>query len=125
MRSGPPPDTPAARSGPRPRTAAPGRRPASAFACAVPSRPEEATAMTTTAHGEAHAAVIGAGVLRVLGRPSGLRAVQVRPLWGRHFRVNVLVGVDAASAQVAHSYFLEADGDGTILASSPGLTRQY
>jgi hypothetical protein len=92
--------------------------------------------MTTTAHGEAdrvqrrhaaeaHAALIGAGVLRVLGRPSGFRAVQVRPLWGPHFRVNVLVGVDAASAQVAHSYFLEADGDGTILASSPALTRQY
>jgi hypothetical protein len=104
-------------------------------ACPVPSRPEEAIAVTTThskadsgqgQHAvEAIAARIGAEVLRALGRPAGLHAVQVRPVWGPHFRVNVLVGVGATSAQVAHSYFLEVDGDGKILASSPSITKLY
>jgi hypothetical protein len=51
--------------------------------------------------------------------------VQVRSLWGDHYRVNVFVGPDPAMAKVAHSYFLVADGDGNILASTPTITRQY
>jgi hypothetical protein len=39
--------------------------------------------------------------------------------------VNILVGLDAASAKVAHSYFLVADSDGNVLASTPKITRQY
>ena len=70
-------------------------------------------------------AVIGRQVIHTLGQPGDLLRVQVRPLWGDHFRVNVLVGVDAASARVAHSYFLVVDGDGTILDSRPKITRQY
>ena len=31
-------------------------------------------------------------VLRALGRPADFQAVQVRPLWAGHYRVNVLVG---------------------------------
>jgi hypothetical protein len=38
--------------------------------------------------------------------------------------VNILVGLDAASVKVAHSYFLVADSDGNILASTPKITRQ-
>jgi hypothetical protein len=70
-------------------------------------------------------AVIGKQVLDALGQPGGLLATQVRPLWQDHFRVNVFVGVDAASARIAHSYFLVVDRDGTIIASTPKITRQY
>jgi hypothetical protein len=64
-------------------------------------------------------------VLLGLGQPEGLHLVQVRFLWEDHYRVNVFVGVDAASAKVAHSYFLVADGAGTILASTPKITSKY
>lgn len=70
-------------------------------------------------------AAIGRHVLLTLGLPGDLHRVQVRQLWERHYRVNVLVGVDAASAKVAHSYFLAADSDGNIIESTPKITRQY
>jgi hypothetical protein len=70
-------------------------------------------------------AAIGTHVLRALGRPGELRRVQVQPLWLDHYRVNVLVGADAASVKVAHSYFLVADGDGNVLRSAPEITKQY
>ena len=41
------------------------------------------------------------------------------------YELAALVGVDAASAKVARSYFLEADGDGNIIASTPPITRKY
>lgn len=68
---------------------------------------------------------IGACILRILGQPGGLHRVQVRYLWEGHYRVNVFVGPDAATARVAHSYFLTADGGGNIVASSPPITRLY
>ena len=70
-------------------------------------------------------AVIGKHVMHTLGQPGDLHRIQVRQLWEDHYRVNVLVGVDAASAKVAHSYFLVADSDGNILASTPKITKQY
>jgi hypothetical protein len=70
-------------------------------------------------------AAIGRRVMRALGQPGDLLEVQVRPLWGDHYRVNVLVGAGAASAKIAHSYFLVADGQGNVLACAPTLTRQY
>ncbi len=70
-------------------------------------------------------AAIGKHVIHTLGQPNNLHRVQVRYLWDDHYRVNVLVGVDAASAKVGHSYFLVADSDGNIVASTPEITRQY
>jgi hypothetical protein len=70
-------------------------------------------------------ALIGAQVIRTLGEPNGLHTVQVRRLWEDHYRVNVFVGVDATTAKVAHSYFLVADGDGNVIASTPEITRRY
>jgi hypothetical protein len=70
-------------------------------------------------------AAIGKHVILTLGQPRDLHKVQVRPLWGDHYRVNVLVGVDAATAKVAHSYFLVVDGAGNILTSNPQIGRQY
>jgi hypothetical protein len=70
-------------------------------------------------------AAIGKQVLEALGQPGGLLATQVRPLWQDHYRVNVFVGLDAASAKIVHSYFLVVDAEGTIIASAPKITRQY
>jgi hypothetical protein len=70
-------------------------------------------------------AAIGKQVTHALGQPNDLQQVQVRLLWGDRYRVNVLVGGDAVSARVAHSYFLVADGNGNILASTPQITRRY
>jgi hypothetical protein len=64
-------------------------------------------------------------VLAALGRPPDLLRAVVRPLWGNHFRVNVLTGADATSASIAHSYFVEAGTAGDILAATPRITRQY
>lgn len=64
-------------------------------------------------------------VLDGLGRPEDLHEVQVRRLWSGHYRVNVLVGPGAASVRVAHSFFLEANGDGDIVGSTPSITKQY
>jgi hypothetical protein len=69
--------------------------------------------------------VIGKQVIHILGQPGHLHEVQVRFLWEDHYRVNILVGLDAASAKVAHSYFLVADSDGIIVASTPKIMRQY
>ena len=68
---------------------------------------------------------IGGQVLHALGKPTALRAVEVRPLWERHYRVNILVGGDASSVKVAHSYFVEADGTGEIVEATPEIVRQY
>jgi len=68
---------------------------------------------------------IGQHVLLALGRPGNLHRVQVRRLWEDHYRVNVLVGPDAVSTTIAHSYFLVADGDGSVSSTAPTITRQY
>jgi len=70
-------------------------------------------------------ALIAKQVLLSLGRPQDLHRVQVRNLWEDHYRVNVLVGVDAASAKISHSYFLTADGNGNILVSTPKIEKHY
>ena len=68
---------------------------------------------------------ISTHVMHALGRPDDLHRVQVRRLWTDHYRVNVFVGVDAASSKVAHSYFVVADTDGKLVASSPEIAREY
>jgi hypothetical protein len=64
-------------------------------------------------------------VVQGLGLPSNLQSLQIRHLWTEHFRVNVLVGPDATSAKVAHSYFLMVGSDGNIITSIPKITRLY
>lgn len=65
------------------------------------------------------------GILAVLGRPSDLYKVAVLPLWGDHYRVNVLTGDDPTATRIRHSYFLAADGRGNIIEVTPRLTRLY
>ena len=67
--------------------------------------------------------VIRNQVLRTLGEPGGAGRVQVRPLWGNYYRVNVIVGADLSCVKIASSYFLETDGEGNVIESSPELTR--
>ena len=69
--------------------------------------------------------MIAERVIQALGEPDGLHRVQVRHLWADYYRVNVLVGADAASATIAHSYFLVTDGAGHILAATPKLSKRY
>jgi hypothetical protein len=69
--------------------------------------------------------LIGEQILHALGEPRDLLRVQVRPLWENHYRANVFTGKDAGSARIADSYFLTADGDGNIIASTPGITKKY
>jgi len=74
---------------------------------------------------EAGSSAIKEQIIAALGKPADLLKVVARPLWERCYRVNVFVGPDATSCKVAHSYFLEADGNGKILSSSPVLARMY
>jgi hypothetical protein len=70
-------------------------------------------------------ALIGEQIIHTLGRPASLRELQVRRLWEDHYRVNVFIGPDAASARIANSYFVQADSNGNIVRSNPTITRQY
>src|SRR5689334_1533543 len=70
-------------------------------------------------------AVIAEQLLHILGEPRDLLKVQVRAVWANSYRVNVLVGDNPASAKVAHSYFLTADGNGNIIESTPKITTRY
>ena len=68
---------------------------------------------------------IRAGVLAALGRPDRLFRVAVVPLWGDHFRVNVVTGDDPSAVRIPHSYFVAADGRGNIVESIPAIRRKY
>ena len=80
--------------------------------------PDEAT-------GTDREGAIRAGVLAALGRPDQLFRVVVVPLWGDHFRVNVITGEDPSSVRIPHSFFVAADGRGNILKSTPSIRREY
>jgi hypothetical protein len=67
---------------------------------------------------------IGERVIKALGHSDHFRTVQVRSLWGQHYRVNVFIGADAASAKIAHSYFVEVDLEGNIIESTPKIDVQ-
>ena len=64
-------------------------------------------------------------VIHTLGEPGDLLSVQIRPLWGTHYRVNVFVGDSIVCAKIVHSFFVLTDDDGNILESTPRIQRQY
>jgi hypothetical protein len=70
-------------------------------------------------------ALIGEQVMHALGAPPHLHKLQVRRLWADHYRVNVFVGDNAATAKVANSYFVKADGDGNIVEAHPKICKQF
>ena len=71
------------------------------------------------------AAAIGNHVLDLLGRPKIPHQARARHLWDGHYRVNILIGEEFAFAQIAHSYFVTADGDGNILECHPVIKKVY
>jgi hypothetical protein len=68
---------------------------------------------------------IRANVLTALGRPPDLHRVNVLPLWGDHYRVNVVTGSDPTAVRIPHSYFLAADARGNVIDATPPITRLY
>ena len=70
-------------------------------------------------------ALIGEQVVHSLGSPDDLLKVQVRPIGGDRYRVNVFVGRDVTSARISDSFFLTADGEGNIITSTPRIDRLY
>jgi hypothetical protein len=64
-------------------------------------------------------------VIAALGTPMDLRSVQVRKVWDDHYRVNVIVGANAASVKIANSFFLVIGGDGSLIAATPKIMKQY
>jgi hypothetical protein len=79
----------------------------------------------TPVAGEAVADALRGRVLRALGEPAGRYEVRVRRLWEDHYRANVFLVAGLTSGKIACSYFLVADADGNILASTPALARRY
>jgi hypothetical protein len=70
-------------------------------------------------------ALIGEQVMHTLGEPGNLLKVQVRPLWENFYRVNFFIGSDTAFAKISNSYFVQAESDGNIVASTPKIMKQY
>ncbi len=68
---------------------------------------------------------IGVYVMNALGRPKNLFKVSVVRLWKDRYRINVQTGSDAVSTSIAHSFFVTADESGTIVESTPRITRLY
>ena len=68
---------------------------------------------------------IGKQVLATLGTPEHLYRVDVWPLWGECYRVNVLVSAGMAAARIVHSFFVNADAAGEIVTATPRITRHY
>ena len=74
---------------------------------------------------EAVSPLIKEQVIAALGKPADLLKVVARPHWERHYRVNVFIGENAATARIANSYFVEVDGDDHLVKSTPKITKQY
>ena len=81
------------------------------------SQEERAGARRTTA--------IVRSVLDALGRPGDFLRATVRAIGGDNYRVNVFTGADVSSARIAHSFFVEADRNGIVTASTPSIVKHY
>jgi hypothetical protein len=96
-----------------------------------PSRPKKTTLPTTDQTnrddqtGNTLNHFIAEQVIQSLGSPTDLFKVQVRPIGSERYRVNVVVGKDFTTARIVDSFFLTADDEGKILASSPEIARLY
>ena len=92
-----------------------------------PQMPPEETpeGAVTTPEERKREEVIRVGVLKALGRPAELLRVNVMPLWGDHFRVNIVTGEDATSVRIPNSYFVTVDERGAILRSEPSIQKMY
>jgi hypothetical protein len=69
--------------------------------------------------------LIGKQVVERVGSPGDLLRVQVRPVGGDRYRVNIVVGKNVTSSKIVQSYFLRADDEGNIVSSTPTIARLY
>jgi hypothetical protein len=105
--------------------APPNRRPAMSKTPKPQMPPEETPEAVVTPDELKRKEVIRVSVLKALGRPSELLRVNVMPLWGNHFRVNIVTGEDATAVTIPNSYFVTVDERGTILRSEPIIQKLY
>ena len=70
-------------------------------------------------------AEIARNVLDILGIPPRLYRVVVRRVGDFKYRANVFIGAGAGISRVAHSFFLDVDAEGQVIASSPAISRMY
>ncbi len=90
------------------------------------TQPEKAEPLQEEKHGgQQLQAVILRQVIQRLGQPDGRSRVQIRKLWEDRYRVNVITGPEVGSDVIAHSFFLVTDDNGTIVAATPRITKQY
>jgi hypothetical protein len=71
------------------------------------------------------ASAICLNIMASLGRPSDFLRITARQITGNGYRVNVVTGADAASARIAHSFFITADADGNVTTSAPAILKHY
>ena len=71
------------------------------------------------------AAAIVRSVMETLGRPENFLRATARPVSDNNYRINVVVGEDAASARIPHSFFVTVNEDGTIRGSVPTIQKCY
>ena len=64
-------------------------------------------------------------VAKLLGNPEDLLKIRVHPVGGESFRVNVWAGKSFTMARVTDSFFLTADDEGNVMASTPKIVRLY
>ena len=85
----------------------------------------EETAERPEAGSRPSAETIGRNVMLALGRPPDLHAVQVRRLWGNHYRVNVFTGPDPLSSRITSSFFVVIGEDGAVVRSFPEIVQKH
>src|SRR5262249_22705975 len=88
------------------------------------ARPDEEADREQRAAEQRSTAIVRS-VMAALGRPTDFLKATVRPVSGDNYRVNVMTGPDAASARIAHSFFVTADENGNVTRSTPVITKHY
>jgi hypothetical protein len=87
------------------------------------ARASHAEPLSSAPEGHDATSLIRENVLAALGEPPDPLRVQVKPLWGSYYRVNVFVG-KGFTARMAHSFFLDVVA-GEIVSSAPPIQRLY
>jgi len=69
-----------------------------------------------------------AQILEHLGTPPNLIKAEAKYLWPDHYRVNLWQQVGdglVKGGRIAHSYFVETDGEGLVYSVRPSLQPRY
>jgi hypothetical protein len=69
--------------------------------------------------------LVGKLVIHSLGTPKDLLKVNVHPVGGDRYRVNVVTGKDYTTRKIANSFFVTANAEGAIVSSIPPIVKLY